>query len=192
MTCDLADGQEREIVFTLGAGRNRDDAAHVLAQACGAGVARRALEAIWHYWSHTLGAVNVDTPDRALNTLANGWLVYQTTVCRLWGRSGFYQSGGAFGFRDQLQDVMALIHCVSRSQVRIEPCLPADWNGFTVHYRYRETVYHIAVHQTRPPTGAERVTVDGRDETGMSIPLADDHEEHRVEVWVASAVQTST
>ncbi|HEY3384573.1 MAG TPA: glucoamylase family protein [Vicinamibacterales bacterium] len=107
---DLADGEERETVFRLGAGRDRDDAARMLGRAAGADASRRALEAVWHYWSHTLGAINVETPDRALNTLANGWLLYQTMVCRLWGRSGFYQSGGAFGFRDQLQDAMALIH----------------------------------------------------------------------------------
>jgi cyclic beta-1,2-glucan synthetase len=106
----LEDGQEREIVFTLGAGRDRDDAVALLGRIRGAAAARRSLEAVWHYWNHTLGAVNVDTPDKALNTLANGWLLYQTITCRLWGRSGFYQSAGAFGFRDQLQDVMALVH----------------------------------------------------------------------------------
>ncbi len=107
---ELDAGQEREIVFRLGAGRDRDDAADLLGRVRGAAAARASLEAVWQYWNHTLGAVNVETPDAALNTLANGWLLYQTMACRLWGRSGFYQSGGAFGFRDQLQDVMALVH----------------------------------------------------------------------------------
>ncbi len=111
---DLADGQEREIIFRLGlAGRREtDDASKLVNRFRGSTVARNALEAVYRYWNYTLGAVQIETPDTALNVLANGWLVYQTLACRLWARSGYYQSGGAFGFRDQLQDVMALVHTV--------------------------------------------------------------------------------
>ncbi len=111
---DLADGQEREVIFRLGVGRDLSHA-RVLAQRLRTlGSARAALEKVQRYWTRTLGAVQVLTPDPSLNVLANGWLVYQTLACRLWARSGFYQSGGAFGFRDQLQDVMALVHTEPR------------------------------------------------------------------------------
>ena len=107
---ELANGQEREIVFIFGAAGNSDEAQHFIRQYSGPAGARQALEAVWEHWNHTLGAVHVETPDPALNVLANGWLVYQTLSSRLWGRSGYYQSGGAYGFRDQLQDTMALLH----------------------------------------------------------------------------------
>ena len=89
----------------------------------GVAIAREALEAVSQHWRRTLGAVQVETPDAALNVLTNGWLVYQTMACRLWARSGYYQSGGAYGFRDQLQDVMALIHTEPRRCVR-KSCWP--------------------------------------------------------------------
>ncbi len=111
---ELADGEEREIVFTLGTGRDPDDAGTMAHRFRGPGAAREVLEKVWQYWNNTLGAVRVETPDVSLNVLANGWLLYQTISCRLWGRSGHYQSGGAFGFRDQLQDVMALVHTEPR------------------------------------------------------------------------------
>jgi cyclic beta-1,2-glucan synthetase len=107
---DLAVGQEREVVFVLGFGRDAQDAVHVLRRVRDSASARTALENVWEHWNRTLGAVQVETPDPMLNVLANGWLVYQTLACRLWARSGYYQSGGAFGFRDQLQDTMALVH----------------------------------------------------------------------------------
>lgn len=107
---ELAAGQECEIVFVFGAAGTHDEARHYIDRFCGPIRARQALESVWDYWSRTLGAVHVETPDPALDVLTNGWLVYQTLSSRLWGRSGYYQSGGAYGFRDQLQDTMALIH----------------------------------------------------------------------------------
>ncbi|MEZ0271606.1 MAG: glucoamylase family protein [Methylophilaceae bacterium] len=107
---ELVEGQEREIVFIFGAARNVEEAQHFIQRFSGPAGARQALEAAWDHWNRTLGMVYVETPDPALDVLANGWLLYQTLSCRLWGRSGYYQSGGAYGFRDQLQDTMALIH----------------------------------------------------------------------------------
>jgi cyclic beta-1,2-glucan synthetase len=69
-----------------------------------------ALEQTKAWWSNRLGTIQIHTPELALDLLMNRWLLYQTLVCRIWGRSAFYQSGGAFGFRDQLQDVMALVY----------------------------------------------------------------------------------
>jgi cellobiose phosphorylase len=72
-------------------------------------------------------------------------------------------------------------------RLSIEPCLPADWQGFTVHYRFRETVYHVHVHQTPHATGDQRLNLDGQAQPAMSVPLVDYHVEHRVDVWVRSA-----
>ncbi|MDB6127675.1 MAG: Cellobiose phosphorylase, partial [Verrucomicrobia bacterium] len=110
VTCDLADGQAREITFRLGVGRSGPEIQTLIQRYRRPGAGRTALEGVWQYWKQTVGAVQVETPDQSVNLIANGWLLYQTLSCRLWGRTGFYQSGGAYGFRDQLQDVMALVH----------------------------------------------------------------------------------
>ncbi|HXI50594.1 MAG TPA: glucoamylase family protein [Candidatus Saccharimonadales bacterium] len=107
---ELARDEEREIVFRLGAAKDLAEAQRLIHRFREPHAARVALQAVGQFWERTLGTVWIETPDAALNVLANGWLVYQTLACRLWARTGFYQSGGAFGFRDQLQDVMALVY----------------------------------------------------------------------------------
>ncbi|MBU1044428.1 MAG: cyclic beta 1-2 glucan synthetase [Candidatus Omnitrophica bacterium] len=106
----LENGQEKEILFTFGSGKTEDEAREILRRFRGIDAARQELENVWEFWKRTLGSVYVETPDASINFLVNGWLQYQVISCRLWGRSGYYQSGGALGFRDQLQDVMALVH----------------------------------------------------------------------------------
>jgi cellobiose phosphorylase len=108
---ELQPGQEKTIVFMLGVGGRRNaDASSLVQRYQGGAAAGEVLTKVRAHWGKTLGAVQVETPDPALDVIANGWLMYQTIACRLWARSGYYQSGGAFGFRDQLQDAMAMIH----------------------------------------------------------------------------------
>ncbi len=108
----LEPGEERELVFVLGATQGTD-AAVELARRCRTGsTAADAWIAIKALWADILGTIQVETPDPAVDVLVNGRLMYQTIASRFWGRSGFYQSGGAFGFRDQLQDAMSLVHAL--------------------------------------------------------------------------------
>ena len=107
---NLAEDQEKQLVFRLGAGRNLAEVLDVIKRTEGTVATEQAFQKVHQYWEKTLNTVKVETPDPAVNILSNGWLNYQTLACRIWGRSGFYQSGGAFGFRDQLQDVLSLMY----------------------------------------------------------------------------------
>ena len=107
---DLDAGHSTEIVFRLGMGANWGDAVGLASATRGHGAAHDALDEVRIHWQQTLGTIQVETPDPSVDVLANGWLLYQTIGCRFLARSGYYQSGGAFGFRDQLQDTMAMAH----------------------------------------------------------------------------------
>ncbi|HEV7231489.1 MAG TPA: glucoamylase family protein [Bacteroidia bacterium] len=116
----LSDGEEHEVIFRLGTGKDSIETAETVRKFRGNEAARISLENVKQYWKHLIGAVHIETPDIGINLLANGWLTYQTLSARLWGRSGYYQSGGAYGFRDQLQDVMSLLHAaphLAREQI---------------------------------------------------------------------------
>ncbi len=102
-------GEVKEFHFILGQGEDLQDARRLIARFQQAETVRQAAQAVDELWDRVLGAVQVDTPDPAMNLMLNRWLLYQDLSCRVWGRSAFYQSSGAFGFRDQLQDVMALV-----------------------------------------------------------------------------------
>jgi cellobiose phosphorylase len=125
---ELEPGEEREIAFLLGAGQTVEQARDLARRFQNLEACRNELQKVWDFWGHALSAVRVETPEPALDLLANGWLLYQTISCRLWARSGFYQSGGAFGFRDQLQDAMALVH--ARPELLREQLLRAAAHQF--------------------------------------------------------------
>ena len=106
-TVELRAEDRVEVVFFLGEAGSTEEARTLIERYRGADL-DVTLSAVKEHWDDVIGAVQVTTPDRAMNVLLNRWLLYQTLACRVWARSAFYQAGGAYGFRDQLQDVMAL------------------------------------------------------------------------------------
>ncbi|WP_309663737.1 GH36-type glycosyl hydrolase domain-containing protein [Tabrizicola sp.] len=103
----IAPGETVELVFLLGQA-NSEAAASGLIQRMRATEATAILADVKRHWAEILTSVQVTSPDRAMDIMLNGWLMYQTLACRIWARAGFYQASGAYGFRDQLQDGMAL------------------------------------------------------------------------------------
>ncbi len=110
MQITLAPGATRDVCVMLGAARTEADALATIARLQTVNDARTALAASATAWRSRLHVVQVSTPDAAFDAMINTWTLYQALACRLWARTGLYQSSGAFGFRDQLQDVMALLY----------------------------------------------------------------------------------
>lgn len=112
--------ESRDIVFLLGMAGTLQEVNNTAHQYRKVKNAKESLAEVINFWADKLNIVQVSTPDTSMNLMLNGWLAYQVLSCRLWARSGFYQSGGAFGFRDQLQDVLSVAHLwpqIARAQI---------------------------------------------------------------------------
>jgi cyclic beta-1,2-glucan synthetase len=123
----IGPGESRELLIFIGQTATEEEA-RALIQTYRAADLDQVMGAVTSLWSSMLDTVQVKTPDRAMDVMLNGWLPYQTLACRVWARAGFYQASGAYGFRDQLQDVMAL--CMSRPDLAREHILRAAARQF--------------------------------------------------------------
>lgn len=106
----IAPGETVDCAFLLGQGVDDAEVAAIVAQYRNGNEVQAALDDVRLFWRELVSGVQITTPAREIDIMVNGWLAYQNLSCRIWGRSAFYQSGGAFGFRDQLQDTAALIY----------------------------------------------------------------------------------
>ncbi len=106
----LAPEEVQEVCFLLGQGTNREDAQQLVTKYRQPGRIDAAWQETASFWDELLGSVTVETPDAGMDLMLNRWLVYQNLSCRIWGRSALYQSSGAFGFRDQLQDTTGVLY----------------------------------------------------------------------------------
>ncbi|MEO6725388.1 MAG: glucoamylase family protein [Blastocatellia bacterium] len=116
----LAPGETREVIILFGECDSVDNARGLIARYLESSTINEAFDQVVNSWDEMLSNIEVHTPDAAMDLMLNRWLLYQTLTCRIWARSAFYQSGGAYGFRDQLQDVMALVYSkpeLARAQI---------------------------------------------------------------------------
>jgi cyclic beta-1,2-glucan synthetase len=138
----LQPGESKEVAFYLKEDFSFDNVRREAERHASVNSMVAERERVIQWWRDLLGVVNIDTPSQAFNLMMNGWLLYQTVACRMFGRSGFYQSGGAIGFRDQLQDSLALLP--------IRPDLVAEQ---IVLHASRQFLHGDVQHWWHPPTG---------------------------------------
>ncbi len=135
VNCTLDAGEERTVLFTLGAAETKAEAHRLIRKYRSVQAADRALGTVRRAWQKRLRTVRVDTPDEAMNIVENSWLKYQAISGRLWGRTAYYQTGGAFGFRDQLQD--------SQIFLPIDPSMTKAQLRLHARHQFSDgTVYH--------------------------------------------------
>ena len=138
----LQPGDTKEVTFLLGQGLDRDESERLIGHYQNFENVEAAWQEMCQFWDELLGQVEVETPDKAFDLLLNRWLLYQSLSARFWGRTGFYQSSGAFGFRDQLQDALAYVHT--------QPEILRNHLLDTAHYQFEQG---DVLHWWHPPTG---------------------------------------
>jgi cyclic beta-1,2-glucan synthetase len=138
----LERGESRDVIFLLGQASDASQARRLVTRLQTPAQVQAAWETACARWDQVLTAIQVQTPNRALDVLLNRWVLYQVLSCRVWARSAFYQSGGAYGFRDQLQDVMALVYGSS-----------ADARRHIIRAAGRQFVEGDVQHWWHPPAG---------------------------------------
>ncbi|WP_425058993.1 GH36-type glycosyl hydrolase domain-containing protein [Sporomusa carbonis] len=137
----LEPGAERTIYILLGSEHSRDAAVKLAKKYCQPRVCDQAFELVREFWDGVLDQISVSTPCPEMDLLLNGWLLYQALGCRMWARSAFYQAGGAYGFRDQLQDSLALLHSrpdFTRAQILLHAAHQYE-EGDVQHWWHEET-----------------------------------------------------
>ena len=141
----LEPGAERTVCILLGCEHSRDAAVQLAQKYCQNRVCDQAFDLIREFWDGVLDQASVSTPSPEMDLLLNGWLLYQTLGCRMWARSAFYQAGGAYGFRDQLQDALALLHSrpdFARAQILLHAAHQYE-EGDVQHWWHEETQHGI-------------------------------------------------
>lgn len=138
---ELAAGEEAEIIILLGCESSKEKAAALSGLYRNGKKCREAQEESRHFWDSMLDQTVVNTPSAEANIILNGWLLYQSLCCRMWARSAFYQAGGAYGYRDQLQDSLALLHTApeyTRRQIILHASHQYE-EGDVQHWWHEET-----------------------------------------------------
>jgi cyclic beta-1,2-glucan synthetase len=139
---EIDPGESRQVAFVLGEGKDRADAMALAARYSSLEQTVATLVAVERTWDEMLGAIQIHTPDDSFDLIVNRWVLYQTLACRIWARSGPYQPGGAFGFRDQIQDVLAVMYA------RPDLC-----RSHLVYAASRQFLEGDVQHWWHPPTG---------------------------------------
>ncbi|KKM11699.1 glycosyl transferase family 36 [Clostridiales bacterium PH28_bin88] len=137
----LEPGAEQAVYILIGCEYSPDAARELGQRYSQGGACEESLQRVREFWDGVLDQVQVSTPCREMDTLLNGWLLYQTLGCRMWARSAFYQAGGAYGFRDQLQDALALLHTrpdLTRAQILLHTAHQYE-EGDVQHWWHEET-----------------------------------------------------